>query len=137
MKFWTIQKRSIVEDYILQGTDYFPNFVHSDYLKENADLSLLYYLVLNGFNKHNKQDCYARFIEKHRNEFLALRKTLITSLYDKIKNNEINNIDSINFMKTRRYMCDIFLPLSEQLKNTFMNEHRNIFKTNTAMKEDI
>lgn len=53
MKFWTIQKRSIVEDYILQGTDYFPNFVHSDYLKENADLSLLYYLVLNGFNKHN------------------------------------------------------------------------------------
>jgi hypothetical protein len=85
----------------------------------------------------NKQDCYARFIEKHRNEFLALRKTLITSLYDKIKNNEINNIDSINFMKARRYMCDIFLPLSEQLKNTFMNEHRNIFKTNTAMKEDI
>ena len=85
----------------------------------------------------NKQDCYACFIETHRNEFLDLRKALITSLYDKMKNNVINNIDSVNFMKARQYMYNIFLPLSEQLKNSFINEYRNIFNTNIAMKEDV
>lgn len=53
MKFWTVQKREMI-DYVLNGEEYYPNFYHSDYLRETPDLSLLYYMVLNSFNMHNK-----------------------------------------------------------------------------------
>ena len=68
------------------------------------DMMMCSYSTDNAERFFNKQDCYARFIEAHRDEFLDLRKQLISELYDKMNSGEINNIDHVGFMKASRYM---------------------------------
>lgn len=80
-----------------------------------------------------KQNCYASFIEAHRDEFLDLREKLITTLKKQMDNGEIKHIDTVGFMKARRYMCDVFLPLSEPLKEAFSHKYHQIYLTNNNL----
>lgn len=99
------------------------------------DMMVCMYSINRAEQLFNKQDHYARFIEKHRYEFLALRKQLVTLLYNQMKNNQIDNIDSVNFMKARRYMSEIFVPLAEPLKNAFTEEHYSAFMANDSIRQ--
>lgn len=83
-----------------------------------------------------KQNCYASFIEAHRDEFLDLREQLITTLKKQIDNNEIKHIDTVGFMRARRYMCNVFLPLSEPLKEAFSRKYHQIYSTNSNLGKE-
>jgi hypothetical protein len=52
MKFWTLQKRDILEKVLNDGC-YQPDFSQSSYVKRIKHLDMLYDLVLDSFNRNN------------------------------------------------------------------------------------
>lgn len=67
---------------------------------------------------------YASFLEKHKDEFLDIRRIIIDSLIERMEKGEIGNIDSISFLQVRRYMAEVFLRYSNELKTAFKNENK-------------
>lgn len=55
MKFWTVQRKEVV-DIVLEHDIYQPHFLHSEYPRAIADLDKLYDLVLNSFNSVNNSN---------------------------------------------------------------------------------
>lgn len=55
MKFWTVQKRAVL-DKVLKTGYYQPNFEKSGYAQEIEHLDGLYGFVLQAFNKNNRSD---------------------------------------------------------------------------------
>ena len=84
-------------------------------------------------NVFHKNNCYAEFLEKHRAEFLSLKKHITDTLYEKMKNGEIEDIDIVGFMKARRYMCDVFLPAAKPLIEAFRREYPQIVEKNEEL----
>lgn len=52
MKYWTIQKKSVLNKIEKEGV-YYPEFSKSDYIKENKNLAEIFNLVLGSFNSIN------------------------------------------------------------------------------------
>jgi len=52
MKFWTVQKRNVIE-FVMKNGDYQPDFSKSDYLQIQPNLKDLYNMVLESFNEVN------------------------------------------------------------------------------------
>lgn len=104
-------------------------------LQDPRDMMICRYPVDNAKQIFYKQDCYAKFIEKHKNEFLELREHIIKEILERTENNEIEPIDTVGFLQARRYMLDIFLPLSEPLKDAFIREYGSIYRENQRKKK--
>lgn len=63
-----------------------------------------------------RNNYYAGFIEKHKDEFLELRKNIIEALRG------ISDIENAGFLKIRRQLEDSFAADSKDLKNSFLCE---------------
>lgn len=55
MKFWTVQKKEIIE-MVKKNGSFQPDFSKSDYLQLDPNLKDLYYMVLDAFNKKNNMN---------------------------------------------------------------------------------
>ena len=70
-----------------------------------------------------KQNCYAAFIEKHKDEFLSVRKQLIYQIKKRYGYQEIDHeIAQMDFEYVKNTMEQIFLWYAQPLKNAFKEE---------------
>lgn len=103
MKFWTVQKKEII-DTVNQDGIYQPDFSKSDYLQIIPSLKNLYYIVLKAFNHVNDMQLpglvYAFFrsddkmiyqIENIHEfyTFIRSRKSAISSLWEQLSKNDV------------------------------------------------
>lgn len=81
----------------------------------------------------NKNNYYAEFMEKHKDELLALRGQIISSTYKKIKSGIISDIENIKFLELRKYMYEAFRAPAKNLIEAFRKEYLNVIKYNYAI----
>lgn len=80
-----------------------------------------------------KNNCYAIFLERHREAFLALRRLITDALMKKISCGELQDIEKMGFLELRRCMREVFLPAAQPLANAFASEFPEIISQNAAL----
>lgn len=103
MKFWTVQKKEII-DLVKKNGIFYSDFVKSDYLKLNPNLEYLYNLVLESFNKINEMNLTGIIFAFSQSDsqsvyeiesftsfysFIQNKRAVIKSLWNELKSKDV------------------------------------------------
>ncbi|MGN0649735.1 MAG: hypothetical protein ACI4KM_04800 [Oscillospiraceae bacterium] len=103
---------------------------------DTRDMMMCRYLLANAAEANavfEKNNCYAVFLEQHREDFLKLRKHITDAVTEEIDRREIKHIDLMGFLEARRCMCEVFLPDAQPLADAFGREFPRIIKENDSL----
>ena len=112
------------------------DFDQTPYGRDPRDMMRCNYNIQNATEAKavfEKNNCYAVFLEKHKDAFLGIRKLITDTLTEKINSKEIKHIETMGFFEVRRCMSEVFLPAAQPLAEAFASEFPRIIRENEAL----